>query len=306
MRIFRKKSNCEKLITAINNGNIKKSLNLIENMTQDDFNIRGSKLNFTALMIAAINNRIEIAKKLIEKMDDVSQQDSNGDTALTLAIFNDNDEIANMLIDKMDNISKQNNYGSTALVWAIRKGKDKIAKKIIDKMDNLCIRDANKKTALIWATYMNNNVIAEELITKMEDISQRDYSDKTALDIAIENGNKELEKILKLKMGDYDTTLLYLLENGELDKAQKLVKDKAPKSKHEWIKEALKTQNVRMAELALLTKDMKKTVISEQFDNLSTKDMQKLSDAFSFIAKKLAFINMAKNIGNKGKFTPKR
>ena len=166
----------------------------------------------TALHWAAGKGFEEIAKKLIDKMDDNEisiQKEENKYTALHLAVQSNNIEIVQELLDKNipGFVGKQDVYGQTALHWAAGKGFEEIAKKLIDKMDDNEIsiqKEENKYTALHLAVQSNNIEIVQELLDKNIPgfVGKQDVYGQTALHWAAGKGYNEIVDLLLDEMSD--------------------------------------------------------------------------------------------------------
>ena len=77
----------------------------------------------TALLLAIMRHRIEMAKLLIEKGADLNQKSGwDESTALHLALKNRLPEIAELIIERGADINTTNKWGSTALSIASEKG----------------------------------------------------------------------------------------------------------------------------------------------------------------------------------------
>jgi len=160
----------------------------------------------TALIKAIVFGKTELVALLIEKRINLDIQDENSKTALMLAIEKGNNQIAKLLINSDDiNLNKQDKEGFTALMLAAGYGNQEIAKLLIDKKANLKKQDKDKRTALMLAAGYGNQEIAKLLINEL--IEKQEIT--------------ELNKPLDIKD---NTLLLWLIKNGEINIAEKLIK----------------------------------------------------------------------------------
>lgn len=163
------------------------------------------------------------------------------------------------------------------LITAVKKDNTKKALKLIAKMDDVSQQNNNGETALMWAAYNDNAELAKELIAKMDDVSQQNNYGETALFWAVKRGNKEIEEAIKLKQGDYETTLLHLLKQGKDDKAKALVEAKNSPA-------AIKQQAIEQADISSLEKILTGSSLSSSFNELSTADTKSMVDSLRKIA----------------------
>ena len=80
-----------------------------------------------ALIVAAMYDRTEAVRTLLEKGADVEAMDTYGRTALIQVALNSRMEIFRALIGKGANVNARDKYGDTALIKAIRNGYTAIA-----------------------------------------------------------------------------------------------------------------------------------------------------------------------------------
>ncbi len=139
---------------------INKAKTLIENSNiNPDFQ---DGEGYTFLILATMNNNIELVKFLLEYQKegfyiDPNIKDNNHDNALILASYWGNVEIVKLLLDyKRGNFFTDPNicdyYGYTALIWATRKNNIDIVKLLLEHSRKECI---GVKYALTWARCNN-------------------------------------------------------------------------------------------------------------------------------------------------------
>ncbi len=84
------------------------------------------------LMEEVIAGNIKTVEMLIQRMDNVNAQDSDGFTALILATVKGNIEIVKLLLDKGADVDIETNSGETALYIANNIGYTEIVKLLQD------------------------------------------------------------------------------------------------------------------------------------------------------------------------------
>jgi ankyrin repeat protein len=168
------------------------------------------KESFTDLVVKIIENNIEIEKlieivKLIEKVADINEKDSFGNTYLHYAIkHNSNIEIVKLLIEKFADINEIDRYGNSLLFYAIIKSNIEIVKLLIEKGANINEIDSFGNSLLYNAIIENSNIeIIDLLIEKGADINEKDRYGNSLLYNAIKhNSNIEIIDLLIEKVAD--------------------------------------------------------------------------------------------------------
>jgi len=177
-----------------------KTLKVIENISNYEIFNSYNKRKETSLFCACYNEKIEIAERLIEKMDKeyINMSSKTNETALMYACCNRMESVANKLIEKMDisAINKINKENMTALIFACQYNLSSIALKLIDIMDIKSINIISHygwctypETSLFWACKNNMSSIALKLIEKMDkkNIDIECDENTRAIDVAIKN-----------------------------------------------------------------------------------------------------------------------
>ena len=106
---------------------------------------------WTALMIAARENRPEILRLLLRHRADVNVRNKIGETALMHAANSDRIAIVQMLLDHGASVDTKNNAGWTALTYAAWKGHRLTVETLLSKGANARIRDKDGLTASVYA-----------------------------------------------------------------------------------------------------------------------------------------------------------
>ena len=120
------------------------------------------KNGFSPLILACYKGNIEIAKLLIDKVQDVNYQSIEG-TALMAAVMRNNLELINLLLNNNANINLSNANGVNALMLAIQFKRTEIIKIFLEKNPNLALKDNDGKTAFEYATNTSDQEIIKLL-----------------------------------------------------------------------------------------------------------------------------------------------
>ena len=75
----------------------------------------GDKENLTALMVAAIHGKTEVAKAILDRGADINAADKNGMTALMWAARNGRKEVVQVLLEKGADLKARDKQGKSAL-----------------------------------------------------------------------------------------------------------------------------------------------------------------------------------------------
>lgn len=181
-----------------------KSVNLGIPSLIDDIIQLGGDVNFraqyyygyTSLFYAALYNRIEIAKKLIELGANLDVTDKDGNTALIIAGLSNGVEVAAKLVEAGSNIEAKNRRGWTSLITAAVNDSAEVAAKLVELGADIECKDREGQTPLIHAAVINSIDVVTKLIELGADIEATDKYGKTALDFAVKYKSFEVESKL--------------------------------------------------------------------------------------------------------------
>jgi ankyrin repeat protein len=88
---------------------------------------------FTPLMISALDNNVDLVKKLLLKGVDIDAQNENGETALTLALNEEGcEDVVCILVENGANLNTVNYEGITTLMRAVCFEDLELVKKIVE------------------------------------------------------------------------------------------------------------------------------------------------------------------------------
>ncbi len=115
---------------------------------------------FTALIIAAEKGHVNVVEALLSNKNVlVDETDLNGGTALAFAAEMNHVDIVTMLIDRGSDINIQNDRGYTACMWAVKKGNVDVIKSFLASGYNLEIQNSIGRTVLHMACTSNLNFV---------------------------------------------------------------------------------------------------------------------------------------------------
>jgi hypothetical protein len=151
-----------------------------------------NNLGETGLIIASMNNQVEIVKMLLNSSANIDHKDKEGNTALIYASARGYSEIFNALIDAGANTRVKNNSGKTPLIYAIMQNKVLEATKLIHLNSSIDEADDRGLTPLMWvcSSKVSGNIL-DLLLEK-----------KVSVNSQCINGNSPLHYILNNRVAD--------------------------------------------------------------------------------------------------------
>ncbi|MCL2076539.1 MAG: ankyrin repeat domain-containing protein [Betaproteobacteria bacterium] len=114
----------------------------------------------SALKIAAYNGSLDIVRELVQAGAEI---DTEGWTPLIYAAFNGHDDIVEFLLQQGAGIDARSESGMTALMAAARGGFLPIVDRLLAAGASVNLHDANGESALDWANKTKNTNIAARL-----------------------------------------------------------------------------------------------------------------------------------------------
>jgi hypothetical protein len=175
------------MIACINN-----HLDIVRELLNIGVNVnKRNKDGMTELMLS---NNVEIIRELINHGADINILDRNGNTALMLACINNHLDIVRELINLGINVNIQNKEGRTALMLS---NNIEIVLELINRGADINVLDRNGNTALLL---VNNVEILHILINRGADINLRNRNGNTILMNAVNTENYMLVQEL-INMG---------------------------------------------------------------------------------------------------------
>ncbi len=145
----------------------------------------------------ARNGTLEELKSAIkENPNSINTENDTGYTPLALACYYGNNEVAKYLIDRVQNIDATSNYGTPLMAATIKNNKELVTL-LLKKDVNVNISDPNGTTALHYAVIFNFEEIAVLLIKAQADTTLKDNRGNSALDYAKLSGRQKIIQLLK-------------------------------------------------------------------------------------------------------------
>jgi ankyrin repeat protein len=126
----------------------------------------------------------------------VDALNDRGSSPLTLAAYYNNLDVAKYLIQKVDNINGNSKDG-TPLMAAVVKGHIEITKALIGAGADPNLTDANGATALHYAVLFNNQELVSLLMDANASAFMKNDGGQSPLDFAKMHNDKMLNSILK-------------------------------------------------------------------------------------------------------------
>lgn len=159
-------------------------------------------LNFAAFSqksvfdIARTGSLDEIKILYEENPKVVNELNENGYSALILATYRSNNDVAKYLIEVIDDIDYTCSLGS-ALMAATYKSNNEIVEILLIKGANPDKVDENGQTALMLASQFGNKDIVSLLLAHKADKTILNKEGKSAFEFAVFSGNNEIIELLK-------------------------------------------------------------------------------------------------------------
>lgn len=170
----------------------------------DDVGMMGG---WSLLMHAVDENRLELAKALIERGADFSIADANGNTAVLRAAIHNRHECMAALLEKgadgscaSTDACTQENDGKTAAMWAASQGSLESLRVLIKHGVDLDARDKAGLSAAMWAARESESECLGLLLASGCDFELKDGEGLSARDWSIKSGCDESRHMLDALM----------------------------------------------------------------------------------------------------------
>jgi len=169
----------------------------------DELN-RANAAGSTPLIQAALANRAEVAKLLVEAGARVEAANAQGESALSAAAFNGNAELARIFLDHKGAPDAADATGKSVIVYAAARGAAPIVAMLLDAGVDVNKRYGADLTALMWAAGHADNAPGAQglatvklLIARGAKLDLADDRGRTALMIAAGLGHGEIAQALR-------------------------------------------------------------------------------------------------------------
>ncbi len=192
------KSGCTALMCAANNNDLAIAKLLIHNGADINAKNRAAREK-SALMIAAENGNKKMVALLLKTGAIVDQENDYHGTALTCATEFGHKNIVKLLLANHADVTHCYSRGATALSIAASRGHLAIVRLLLDKDANVNAKDIDHTTPLMEAAAKGYTKIGQILIEHKADINAKSKINNTALLAASRNGDIELVKYLLSK-----------------------------------------------------------------------------------------------------------
>jgi ankyrin repeat protein len=205
----------------------KGNLNVISKSIKLGHNINlVNDLGETGLIIASMNNKVDVVKMLLGLNADFDHKDKEGNTALIYASARGFSKIFDALINAGANTKVKNNSGKTPLIYAIMQNKVPEANKLIDLNSSLDEADDRGLTPLMWAC---SSKVGENILDLL-------LEKKVSVNSQCVDGNTPLHYILNNCISDAKKLIAYganpFLSNNKGENIQDILKKKTFNVRH--------------------------------------------------------------------------
>lgn len=157
------------------------------------------------LHLAALDNHLDLIKRLVERKVNLDIQDKSGNTALhhvlKTVIYINNDQTGrdtvHYLLDNGANIDIKDKDENTPLIIAVKNQDLDMARTLLEKGANPDIYDQDMRTALYWAAEQGHLALFNELLQRNArmDVTSLESKDNLLM-AAIKGHNKEIIEII--------------------------------------------------------------------------------------------------------------
>jgi len=146
-----------------------------------------NRLGETALVVVLKNDRVDLARALIDAGADVNLGAINGVTPLMAAAYGGHVEIVRVLLAKGADISATDRLKKNAMTYAAGEGKTAVVALFLEKGVDPNAVYQNDLTALMWAAGYGRTETVNLLLGAGANSALKDDRGKTAQDMAREN-----------------------------------------------------------------------------------------------------------------------
>lgn len=155
----------------------------------------------TALTLAAINNKIAMARLLLDKKADPHNTDDAGRNVLLWAAAHADDTMLNLFLNQKASHESVDKQGNTALMIAASNNNQSVVKVLVRPLyqtgrGNINMPNKDGDTALILAARLGHDAIVTSLLDNGADLMQSNNLGRSALFEACSNGHANVLALL--------------------------------------------------------------------------------------------------------------
>jgi ankyrin repeat protein len=225
-----------KVFKAIEKGDIQyltdyikggKDLNVLSKASAvDEYNKKKIYYSFDLLEYAAINQKMDIVKLLLNNKDKIKNFPRSLNKAFAASISNGSMEMVKLFIENGADINAvcEVCYQQTAIHTALEYSYFDICNYLLEKDADINVHNSFGRTLMHSVAHTGNVEIAKLLIDKGLDINAQDNDGATPLIYAASNGDYKMFKLLvdrgaelSIKENDGSDVLMSAVEDGNLD-----------------------------------------------------------------------------------------
>jgi ankyrin repeat protein/L-ascorbate metabolism protein UlaG (beta-lactamase superfamily) len=152
--------------------------------------------HLSPLNYAALNNKLDALKVLVEAGGDLYSGDKEGSQALINASAQGHFDVVEYLIKSGADINKQDDNGQTALIFSIIRNKPKVAQFLLSNGAEISIENNFKMRALMYAVMIQNIELTKQLIANGADVNAETTNGVTPLFAASARNSLDIVKLL--------------------------------------------------------------------------------------------------------------
>lgn len=157
----------------------------------------------SSFIAAVASDKLDKVNQLIEKGEDVNQEDFYGNTALDWAVKGGNPKMVELLLSSGADSNYESSYGMTALMTAGEIGDPNMVRILVEGGGDPNYQEYNGMTALFYAIYSSDLETVKLLLDLGADPNIKDSQGMTAHMVAVQSGEREIAELLKNINNDF-------------------------------------------------------------------------------------------------------
>lgn len=157
-----------------------------------------TEADYESLMMAALENQMDVVKQLLNKGCEINHVDENKRTPLMMAAFNGHTEIVKFLLDNDANAQLVDDTNRSALMFASTGPFAETVKVLLAAGSDVNGTDSHENwTPVMFAAGEGQIEVVKILLAAGADITMVDVDGESAYDFAIANGHQDMAAFLK-------------------------------------------------------------------------------------------------------------